>query len=161
MSAMQRLTRWLWAGAMLVLPISSFPAISRLFGVQSVAPLSVIFLLVLLLLWFLPYLWKGGSIPRAALPLLAFVLIALIASFASFFIPMPVFRESSRWGAILQHPITLAARASAYLLAASWPRENADFDFLFRWLNYGGLIMILWSGLQAFYAFTAGDRSEE
>ncbi len=157
MSGMQRLTRWLWAGAMLVLPISSFPPISRLFGVQAVAALSVIFLLALLILWFIPYLWKGGSIPRAALPLLAFVLVALIASFSSFFIPMPVFRDGSRWGTIIQNLITLGIGVSAYLLAASWPHKKADFDFLFRWLNYGGLIMILWSGVQAYYAFTAGD----
>lgn len=154
---MQRLTRWLWAGMMLVLPISSFPPLARLFGVQSVAALSVIFLLVLFIFWFLPYLLKGGTIPRTALPVFAFVLVALISSIGSFFLPIPNFRDGSRWGNIIQNLVTLGIGVSAYLLAASWPREKADLSFLFRWLNYGGLILILWSGAQAYFAFQGGE----
>ena len=75
---MPRLVRWLWSALMLALPFSSFPLISRTLGVQSVAALSVIFLFILLVMWFLPYLWRGGRLPLAAIPILAFVLVALI-----------------------------------------------------------------------------------
>ncbi|MHB0923578.1 MAG: O-antigen ligase family protein [Bellilinea sp.] len=153
---MQRLVRWLWAGLMLVLPISSFPAISRFFGVQSVAALSILFLLLLFILWFVPYLWRGGKIPLAAVPILAFVLVGLVASLGSFFLPFPSFRDVSRWKSIVENLVTLGVGISVYLIAASWPREKTDFNHLFRWLNYGGLIMILYSGLQAFYTIKYG-----
>lgn len=154
---MQRLIRWLWAGLMLALPVSSLPLIARVVGVQSVAALSILFVFVLFFLWFLPYLWRGGKIPLASLPLFAFILAALAASFGSFFLPIPNFRDIPRWGTIIQNLITLGIGVSVYLIAASWPREKADINFLLRWLNYGGLIMILWSGVQAYYAFRFPD----
>lgn len=153
---MQRLIRWLWAGLMLALPVSSLPLISSLFGVQSVAAFSIVFLLILFIVWFIPYLWRGGRIPLAAAPVLAFVVVALIASFGSFFIPIPSFRDESRWFTIIQNLITLGVGISAYLLASTWPREKNDFLHLLRWLNYGGVIMILWSGVQAFYIIKFG-----
>jgi len=59
---MPRLVRWLWAALMLALPFSSFPLISRTLGVQSVAALSVVFLLLLFIVWFVPHLWRGGRL---------------------------------------------------------------------------------------------------
>lgn len=153
---MQRHIRWLWAGLMLVLPISSFPPIARLIGVQSVAALSIVFLLALFLLWFIPYLWRGGRLPAATLPLLVFILAALLATLGSFLLPIPNFRDISRGDAILEGLVTLAVGISAYLLAASWPAQKNDLAFLLRWLNYGGGILVLWSGAQAYYALIAG-----
>ncbi|HWR66130.1 MAG TPA: O-antigen ligase family protein [Bellilinea sp.] len=153
---MPRLVRWLWAALMLALPFSSFPLISRTLGVQSVAALSVVFLFILLVVWCLPYLWHGGRLPLAAIPILAFVLVALFATFGSMFIDMPAFRDFSRWRNTVENLVTLGVGISAYLIASSWPAEKKDFDHLLRWLNYGGALIILWSGIQAYYAFITG-----
>lgn len=154
---MQRLERWLWAVAMLALPVSSLPLISRGFGVQSVAALSVVILLFLFIIWFIPYVLRGGRLPLAAVPILAFVVIALIASFGSFFIDVPSFRDISRWGSTLRNLVTLGVGISVYLMASSWPKSAQDLKFLVRWLNLGGLILILWSAAQGYYAFIVGD----
>jgi len=151
-----RIIRWLWAGMMLALPVSSFPLIASTFGVQSVAALSIVFLFILFVIWFIPYLLRGGKLPQAAVPILAFVLVALVASFGSFFLPIPNFRNIPRWGNLIQNLITLGVGVSAYLLVSAWLKEKSDIKFLLRWLNYGGLIIILWSGVQAYFAFIQG-----
>jgi len=154
---MQRLERWLWAIVMLVLPVSSLPLIAGSLKVQSVAALSVGFLFILFTVWFLPFLFRGGRLPIQTVPILTFGAFAFIASLGSFFMDVPAFREFSRWGTILQNLITLGVGVSAYLMASSWPKSHSDFDFLLRWLNVGGLILILWSTVQGFYTFVRGD----
>lgn len=141
---------------MLALPVSSFPVIARVFGVQSVAALSIFFLFILFAVWFIPYLLRGGRLPLAAVPVLAFVLVALLSSFGSFFLPIPNFRDIPRWGNLIENLITLGIGVSATLLVSAWPKDTSDFKFLLRWLNYGGLIIILWSGIQAYFTFLQG-----
>ena len=153
---MPRLVRWLWAALMLALPFSSFPLISRTLGVQSVAALSVVFLLFLFIVWFVPHLWRGGRLPLATVPILAFVLVGFIATFGAFFIDMPAFRDFSRWRTLAENLVTLGVGVSAYLIASSWPAGKKDFDHLLRWLNFGGILIILWSGVQAYFAFFEG-----
>ncbi len=154
---MPRLVRWLWAALMLVLPISSLPLIARTLGVQSVAAFSVIFLFILFIIWFIPHLWRGGRWPLATVPILAFVVVALIATFGSFFIEIPTFRDFSHWRTAIENLVTLGVGISTYLMVSAWPVEKQDFDHLLRWLNYGGALIILWSGIQAYYAFVAGS----
>ncbi len=153
---MQRLVRWTWAALMLLLPISSFPLISRGLGVQSVAALSIVFLFILLVIWFIPYLIRGRRLPLATLPILIFAAVALIATLAAFFIEIPAFREFTRWRTAVENLVTLGIGLSAYLIASSWPVNKADFNHLLRWLNYGGLVIILWSAIQAYFTFIAG-----
>ena len=54
----------LWKAFLLVLPISSFTILSRILGNTNVAPLALIPMLIILLLWWLPQFFKvGRSLP--------------------------------------------------------------------------------------------------
>src|SRR5512140_95764 len=59
-----------WAALVLLLPITSFPLVSRLAGGTMVAPASLLPLGWLILAWFGFYLVKKGSLPRETIPFL-------------------------------------------------------------------------------------------
>ena len=69
---------------LLGLPITSLPLISQ-FTSSMVAPFSAIPLAILILIWFVPYLIRKGKLPKEIIPLLYFVLVALIISAGAFF----------------------------------------------------------------------------
>lgn len=66
-----------WALLLVALPFTSFPILASLLGGTAVAPLSALFLFVLMLAAYLPDVLKHRSIPRQALPLILFLLAAI------------------------------------------------------------------------------------
>ncbi len=74
-----------WAAIFILMPITSLPLLSRLAGDTSVAPAAFLPLLWLVLFWFIPYLFRKGTIPRESIPFIFFISIAIIASAAAFF----------------------------------------------------------------------------
>ena len=84
-----------WVALLLLMPITSFPLLSRLAGGAEVAPASILPLGWLVLFWFIPYLFKKGTIPRESIPFLFFISIAMIASAAAFFLGFPPFKNAS------------------------------------------------------------------
>ena len=73
---LSRLNWILWVGSLLALPVTSFPIIANLFGGSNVAPLSLVFLLVLVFTFILPQVIKTGRLPAQITPLLLFFLAA-------------------------------------------------------------------------------------
>ncbi len=121
-----------------------------------VAPAAFIPLLLLLLVFFLPYLLRGGGLPRQVMPLLAFFLAAAFSCGLSLFIVIPVFREIDRLGNTLTALATSMIGVGFYLLAISWPDSPDKLSRFYFWLNISGLVVILWSGLQAAFWYANG-----
>ncbi len=140
--------RFIWALLLLVMPLTSFPLASRIIGSTMVAPASGLVLAVLLVAWFLPYLWRRGSLPRQILPLLGFFAAALVGVLVAYFTPHPAFREVAQWRTNLEALLTLVMGIAFYLVASSWARSRADLEFSLRWLNWGGLVLVGWTLLQ-------------
>ena len=153
------LCQLLWAGAMIALPITSYPLLVKLTPSSTVAPLAPIFLAVLGLVWLLPRLLRGGSLPAESKPLLWFVLAAVVAWAVAFFSDVPVFRERSNLTEGVKAFLTLGAGLMAYFVPAAW--LSADRKHLQRTLvliNLAGVILIAWSLVQAYYViFNHGD----
>ena len=143
-----------WAAVFILLPITSLPLFSHLAGGTSVAPAAFLPLVFLLLAWFIPYLIGKGTIPRASIPFLLFISIAIIASSAAFFLNTPPFKDVSVFHEEIRAVLTLAIGASFYLVTATWfSKSESRLTFVLKWINISGILILLWALVQAFYIF--------
>jgi len=143
-----------WAAVFILLPITSLPLFSHLAGGTSVAPAAFLPLVFLLLAWFIPYLIGKGTIPRASIPFLLFISIAIIASSAAFFLNTPPFKDVNVFHEEIRAVLTLAIGASFYLVTATWfSKSESRLTFVLKWINISGILILLWALVQAFYIF--------
>ena len=147
--AYQGLVKTAWALMVLTLPITSFPLLASLFGGTSVAPLPVVFLVILLIAWYLPLLIRGKSLPRHAIPLLVFVLMALVSTLLGQFLLTPTFRNIPPWRNILEAIITLGMGIGFYLVVAQYLDSEGKLKHFIRLVNYSGLVMVIYAIVQA------------
>jgi hypothetical protein len=149
----------LWAAVMITLPITSYPLLVKLTPSATVAPLTMIFMAALGLVWFLPRLLLGGKLPIESKPILWFVLATIVAWAASFFGAIPVFRERSSVTEGAKAFLTLGVGLMAYFIPAAW--MSADRKRLKRTLgliNLAGVVLIAWSSIQAYFViFNHGE----
>ena len=138
----------LWALLALLLPVTSFPPVKKLTGADMVSPASGPILLVFLICAILPLLWRQGQVPRAMLPLFGFIFSVIISAALSIFLPIPSFRDLPFLNNMLKSLFTLAVGVSFFLAVALWSRDPAHAAAFLRGLNWGGLIVIIWSCLQ-------------
>lgn len=142
--------QWISAGLLaFFLPFTSFPLISRLTGSSMVAPLSLLPMLGLVVLWLAPFLLRSGCLPPHARPLLYFALAALFSSAAAFFLILPTYKTSTLVNSEIKALLTLAIGIAFYLVVSGWFQNVERLRFLLRWVNWGGLLMIVWSFYQA------------
>ena len=134
-----------WALLVLLLPLTSLPLLAKLVHSPSVAAPSGVVLLIAVIFGYLPYLWRGGVLPRQSMPLLIFIAITLAACLAAFFIDLPPFKAVSIYRNELEGLLTLAVGVSFYLVVATYPASPERMRKTLLWLNFSGLILILWS----------------
>ena len=142
----------MWALALILLPITSAPYLTKLTG-TLVAPPSLIIIGILLVLSLLPRIWRRGSIPIEAAPLFFFVLFALISTALSFFIDIPTFKDANPWREGFEVFVTLGMGISFFLIAATIPAGEADIRKALHWITIGGIIMVVFTLVQAFFLF--------
>jgi O-antigen ligase len=146
------LTDILWALLILLLPITSVPWIMHIFHTNAVAAPSVLVMLLILAIWFIPYLWKKGAFPYQSIPFLGFIGTALVSSLLAFFLPIPPFRDISLSSNELPAFLTLGIGACFYLVTACWASSPQRMKFLFRFVNWAGIALALWGSTQAYYS---------
>jgi len=137
--------------AIVLLPFTSLPLLSRLMGGTMVAPPTILFIFVLVIFWLPVYLVRGGKIPREMVPLLVFVCIALIASAAAFFRYFPAYKGLTIQSAELDAIITFAIGIATYIIVALWHRDQDRMTLTLKLINWSGLAMLIWSFLQLAY----------
>lgn len=143
-----------WAAMLILLPISSLPLLSQLAGNSMVAPVSIVPLGWLALLWFIPYLAKKGTLPRESIPFFLFISIAIIASACAFFLNIPSFKGSSVLGEVISGFLTLMIGAAFYAVTTAWLSTSPHrLKHTLKLINLSGLILLLWSLIQAFYIY--------
>ena len=136
----------LWALFLLSLPFTSLPLVTKIIGSQMVAVPSGLVAAVLVAVWLIPAIIRGLSIPNHTLPLLLFVLIALIATLLAFFYPLPSFKGFTSIKENLESIITLLLGVFLYLVTMLWLREKkseAEFDRTLRLITIGGILILL------------------
>lgn len=142
--------RRIWiAAALILLPITSFPLISRFLGGALVTPPAAFLLAALGAILFVQALWQKRTLPSASLPLLIFVGLALLSTGIAFFRPVLPYKEHLYWKEALEAVLTLGIGVTGWLAAALAPRDRDDLLFWLRGLNWAGVFLVVWGLLQA------------
>jgi len=150
----QALCRSVWAGAVVSLPLTSLPLLVDLSGASTVAPPAVVLLAVLALIWLGPYSLQGGELPAEVRPLIAFGGVAVVTWAAAFFIELPPFRDKSLLSEAREAFLTLAMGLITYLTVAAYAASSSKtLQLSLKLLNWSGLAVMLWSSVQAIFAF--------
>lgn len=156
---LQRVIGGLWVLLILFLPLTSLPLLSRLAGGTMVAPAAAIPML-LILVFLIPWLLRGGGLPRQVMPLLGLILAAVFSSGLSLFLDIPLFREIDRLKNTLTALLTSMIGVCFCLIAISCPDSTDRLSRFYFWLNISGFVLIAWSGLQAVTWFASGGYPE-
>jgi O-antigen ligase len=146
----------MWVLLVGLLPFSSVPLVSYLVHSDSVAAPSALPLFWLSLIWFIPFIIKGGRLPHVTLGALALTLVALISSAAAFFIDVPSFKGISILSREMQALLTLAIGMAFYLVVSAWPRDTRKLHITLQVINISGGLMLAWAVLEAYYMFKVG-----
>jgi hypothetical protein len=136
----------LWALFLLALPFTSSPLVVKLIGGQMVAVPSGLIVLAIAIVWLLPKLIHGISIPKHTLPLFLFVFIALISVIIGYWQYIPVFKGINPLKENLESIITLAMGVCFYLVTMLWLREKnsqKEFNKTLRLITYSGILVIV------------------
>ncbi|MEL7645491.1 MAG: O-antigen ligase family protein [Anaerolineaceae bacterium] len=152
-----RLKDVFWALLLAALPFTSFPLLAQLMGGTSVAPLSAVFLLVLVLIFFLPDFLRKPTVPRQALPLLLFFLSALLSSALAVFIPFESFRGAAVWKNALEGILTILLGIAFYLVTVNIVTEERILKNTLKWIYLGGALTIIASLAQSGFWYALGE----
>jgi len=133
------------AAAVLLLPFTSLPLLSRIMGKTEVAPPTILFILLLTIGWLPVYLLQGGKLPREITPFLGFVVGALVASAAGFFLMLPPYKGYTPLLAERDALITLAIGVATYLVISLWHNEAGRLRWTLQMVNISGAIILAWS----------------
>jgi len=147
---LDNIARVLWAAVMLTLPVTSFRYFPFMGPETYVRPLSAYPLALLLIVLFIQFLRDHKRItwPGAFTPLAAFVLAALAATVIGVLFGPLVLRGQAYWGRALRAWATLIL-GLAFFVSAVWMNRTADeLRFTIKWMLFGFVLDILWSGAQ-------------
>lgn len=138
-----------WKFFLLVLPISSFPVISRLLGGASVAPLAVVPLLLILIFWWLPAFVKNGfKLPYQVKPLLIYFMFGLLTTLLVVFRNVPTFQETKISTGVLEVIITFGMGVGFYIATVFVVKDEERLRSTLFWLSISGIIMMAYSWTQ-------------
>ncbi len=154
-SGWQRLYKTLitaaWALLFLSLPVTSFPFFpGEIGGKTLVRPLAVYPLIILVILVLIPRLFTK-PLPRTFLPLLAFILVAMISSIAAYTLDIETLRGVSLTPRFIRNIATLAIGCAFYFTIVMINQDWSDLNFSLRWIYIGFGIALFWGSLQAIY----------
>ena len=137
----------LWVLVLIGLPLTSFPILTRLTG-AIVAPFSAIPIVLLLIIWLVPYLIERGQLPAEIVPLVYFILIALILSAMAYFLNGTYARGRDFFHQSLNAFLSLGTGVAFYLIFAAYPSNPKRLRQTFMLIYLSGGLLILWSLLE-------------
>lgn len=139
---------WLWCLLVLFLPLTSVPIVSKITGSANVAPASGILLIILFIIWFIPYVVKNGKIALQLVPLLSFFLFAIFSTAAAFFLYSPSYKNNSILSSSIKGIVTLILGVAFYVVASTILRKRELLQKTLQMINWGGTAFIIWSAIQ-------------
>jgi O-antigen ligase len=145
--------KWLWAGLLVLLPVTSMPLVKDLLGSSTVAAPSVLLLALLLAGWLVPYLIKGGGLPLQTIPLLAFFCVVILSFGVGLALPLPPLKDVNPFKHSMTALITLAIGVGFFLIPSRMIKDEEQLKTSLRWINLGGALILGWSFFQALVWF--------
>nr|NIV29135.1 hypothetical protein [Anaerolineae bacterium] len=113
--------------------------------------MALIPLALLVLLWLLPELLGGRSLPFAVWPLLGFCLVALLSAGVGWFLPLPSIKGQTVLSREIRALSTLGVGISFYFLAVGQARDSGGLRITRLGIYLGGILLLIWSTVQADY----------
>lgn len=154
---LNQISRWCWLLLVLTLPITSQPLVARLARTGSVAPLAGVFLAVIFLIWFLPFIFRGGRLPAQSIPILIFCLWAVLVTLAAVFRDNPPYKDIGTFSSIIKGLSTLFIGLVFYLVTCTYIHTEQVIRVTMQLVNWSGLLIILWSLGQVAVNYGTGD----
>jgi hypothetical protein len=148
---------FLWAIALISLPITSFPLFSSMTG-AVVAPLSTLPFFILLIIWSLPLIIRKGDLPKETFPLVVFTFVVLISCANAFFFFIPGFKGKSIPGQEFRALFTLAVGLTFFLVTTTWVKTTEKLKNSWKYITVGGIVLLIWAGFQAFFVLRHVDQ---
>lgn len=145
--------KWLWAGLLVMLPVTSMPLIRDLLGSSTVAAPSVLLLAALILGWLVPYVVLGGGLPRQTIPLMAFFCAVLLSFGAGLALPLPPLKDVNPFKHSITALMTLGIGAGFFLIPSRMIKDEEALKASLRWIHLGGALILGWSFFQALVWF--------
>jgi len=146
------------AVAVVLLPITSLPVLSRAMDRALVAPPSAVLIALMALFWLPVFIYRGGLIPRESAAVWAFFYVALISAGLAFFRIYPSFKGYTVIRNETSAVITLAMAAAFYLIFSVYYGRSNELRTFFVMLNIGGMMLLGWSLVQLYVVVTShGD----
>jgi hypothetical protein len=130
--------------AILFLPVTSQPLLSRLMGNSLAAPPAVVLIAILGVFWLPVFLISGGKFPAETRPFIAFALVALVSSLAAYFIKFPVYQNFTVLDAEKDALVTFLIAVGVYFLFVLWFRTVKHLNLAAMLINVSGLILVAW-----------------
>ena len=152
-----RVAWWAWLALLVAIPVTSFPWVEATIGGETVSPLSLVPLL-LLVVWLVRHLVRGGGLPAEVRPLLLFGVLAAISSAASLLLPLGPYKGQTVLTRSFHGMATLAIGFCFYVCAALLPSNPGRLRTSLRALYVGGVFTLLWSSIQATYVLRTIHR---
>jgi hypothetical protein len=148
-----RVTWAAWLVLLAVVPVTSSPLVVRLIrgypGATLAAPLAILPLAFLLVVWLLPQAWRGGKLPPAVWPMLLFTGAVLVSACASFFLPILPFKGQTVLGREIRAIVSFGVGLGFYLCASGIPTTDQRLRASLRALYVGAVLMLCWATVQA------------
>lgn len=147
------LMRALWYALLVSIPVTSFPWISERIGGSVVSPLAGLPLVGLTAFYLVPKLIQGRDQSSRSLPLLVFVLAAVLSTALAAFLTLLPFLNQDPPGRGLRALVTLGAGLCFYLVSVEFPQTHSELRRSLRWLYAGCALALLWSSVQTYSLF--------
>jgi hypothetical protein len=153
---LDKLTRALWALALLALPVTSFRYFPGLGETTFVRPLAFYPLALLLPVLLVQLVRNKIRSPwPGSMTVLGAFLLALLAATMFGVLDAPLeLRGQSYWGRAVRAWATVVIGLSFFIAAVWMNRDESDLKFSVRWLLAGFVLDIAWSGVQALAFYT-------
>ncbi len=152
-----KISRWCWLLLVLTLPITSQPLVAKYVRTGSVAPVAGVFLALLFVIWFIPYIFHRGKLPGQTIPFLFFIFWAIIITLTTVFRDNPPYKDISVFSSIVKALFTLLIGMTFYLVIATYIRSERLIRISLQLVNWSGLFIILWSLAQVAVTYIHGD----
>ena len=147
---LQTAAKWLWGFVLLTLPVTTFRYLTGPLGRTTVKPLALVPLALLVpLLLILIVRRRNLRLPPNWLPLLAFILFALLSTAIGLLLAPIELRGAGYLERALRGWFSFAL-GLAFFFSAFWMhRERADLRWSLKWLYAGLAATLAWSLVQA------------
>ena len=149
MTRSESISNFLWKALLVVLPVSSFTLLSKVFGGTSVAPLALIPLAAILFFWWLPVFLKNGlKIAYQVKPLVIFFLFGIISTLLTTFHPVPTFRDIPWIRNSAEVLVTFSMGLGFYLVTIFMVKDAEKLRSALLWISIGGIALMAVSWIQ-------------